>query len=68
VLDDTDGSSSLAASLLRVVELFEGRIDAVAANGVCWGSHFMLVATVSHFLELKTELEVLRSGRNVDLT
>jgi hypothetical protein len=27
-----------------------------------------LVAASSHFLELKTELELLGSGRNVDLT
>jgi hypothetical protein len=30
-------------------------------------SRSALVPTVSHFLELKTELEVLRSGRNADL-
>jgi hypothetical protein len=28
----------------------------------------VLVATVSHFLELKTELEMPRSGRSADLT
>jgi hypothetical protein len=38
------------------------------ANGVCWGSHSTLVAAMSHFLELKTDLEVLGSGRSVDLT
>jgi hypothetical protein len=40
---------------------------AAAANGVRWGSYSMLVATVSHFSDLKTELEVLRPGRNADL-
>jgi hypothetical protein len=49
-------------------ELFEGQIDAAIANRVRWGSCSMLVAAMSHFLKLKTELEVLRSGRNVDLT
>jgi hypothetical protein len=39
----------------------------VAANGVRWGSYSMLVATVSHFSELKTKLKVLRPGRNADL-
>jgi hypothetical protein len=54
--------------MLKEEELLEGQIDAAAANGVCWGSRSMLFAAVSHFLELKTELEVLGSGRNVDLT
>jgi hypothetical protein len=51
-----------------VAELLEGRVYAAAANGVRWGSRSALVATVSHFLELKTELELLGSGRSVDLT
>jgi hypothetical protein len=51
-----------------VVELLEDCIDPAAANGVHCGSRFALVATVSHFPELKTDLEVLRFGRNVDLT
>jgi hypothetical protein len=37
------------------------------ANGVRWGSLSASVAMVSHFLELKTELEVLRSGCNADI-
>jgi hypothetical protein len=68
VLGSADGPSSLAASMSTVVELLKGRIDAGAANGVCWGSRSALVAAVSHFLELKTELEVLGPGHNVDLT
>jgi hypothetical protein len=68
VLDNTDGLSSLAASMSTVVELLEGRIDAAAANGVHWGSHSALVAAVSHFLELKSELALLGSRRNADLT
>jgi hypothetical protein len=68
VLGGADGPSSLAASVSMAAELFEGQIDAAIANGVRWGSCSMLVAAMSHFLKLKTELEVLRSGRNVDLT
>jgi hypothetical protein len=67
VLDNTDGPSSLAVSMSMVVELFEGRIDTAAANGVHRGSRSMLVATMLHFLELRSELELLGSGRNVDL-
>jgi hypothetical protein len=68
VLDDADGPSSPTASMLRVVELLEGRTEATAANGVCWGSCSVLVTIVSHFLELNAELEVLGSWCNVDLT
>jgi ABC-type amino acid transport substrate-binding protein len=45
-----------------VVELLEGRIDAAAAN------RSVLVASLSHFPELKYEMELLGSGRNADLT
>jgi hypothetical protein len=51
-----------------VAELLEGRINAATANGVCWESRSALVATVSHFPELETKLEVLGSGHNADLT
>jgi hypothetical protein len=68
VLDNVDRPSSLAASMSMVVELLEGWIDAEAANGVRWGFSAALVASVSHFLELKSKLELLGSGRNVDLT
>jgi hypothetical protein len=68
VLDNTDGPSSLAVSMSMVVELFEGRINTAAANGVHRGSRSMLVATMLHFLELRSELELLGFGRNVDLT
>jgi hypothetical protein len=67
VLDSTDGPSFLAASMATVAELLEGQIDVASANRVRWGSHSTLVAAVSHFLELKTELEVLGSGHSVDL-
>jgi hypothetical protein len=51
-----------------VVERLEGRIDAATTNGVYWGSCSALVATVSHFLELDADLEVLGSIRNSRLT
>jgi hypothetical protein len=50
------------------MESLEGRIDAVATNGVRLGSHSTLVAVVSHFPKLKPELELLRSEHNADLT
>jgi hypothetical protein len=66
VLGGADGPSPLATSMS--VQLLEGWIDAVAANGVYWGSRSALVAALLHFLELKTELEVLRSRCSVELT
>jgi hypothetical protein len=47
-----------------VAERLEGQIGAVTANGVRWGSCSVLVAAVSHFLELDADLEVLGSGRS----
>jgi hypothetical protein len=49
VLGSTEGPSSLAASLFVAAELLERQNDSVAANGVHWGFHSALVATVSHF-------------------
>jgi hypothetical protein len=37
----------MVASLSAVVELLEGRIDIVAANGVRWGTWSALVAALS---------------------
>jgi hypothetical protein len=68
VLDNADGSSSLAASLSMAVELLEDWVDAMATNGVRWGTQSALVAALSHFPELDTELELLGSRRNGDLT
>jgi hypothetical protein len=68
VLGSANGPSSLAAYMSMAVELLEGRIDAVAANRVCWGSHSPLATAVSHFLELKTKLDVLGSRCSMDLT
>jgi hypothetical protein len=68
MLDNINELSSPAASLSMVVELLEGWIDTADANGVRWGTQSTLVASLSHFLELETKLELLRSGCNVDLT
>jgi hypothetical protein len=43
-------------------------MDTEAANEVRWGSHSALVAAMLHFPELKSELELLGSEGNVDLT
>jgi hypothetical protein len=67
VLGNVGGSSSVSMSMYTVAEWLEGRIDATAANGVCWGSHFVLVAAVSCFLELDADLKVLGSKRNAGL-
>jgi hypothetical protein len=61
------GMSSLVASLSSATELIEDHIDMAATNGVRWGTKSALVAVVSHFLELGTELEPLGSGRNTNL-
>jgi hypothetical protein len=68
VLGNANGPSSLAASMSTAMELLEGQVDATTANGVHWWSRSALVATVSHFPELKTELEMLGSRHSVDLT
>jgi hypothetical protein len=47
--------------------VFFGSIDAVAANGVRWAACSTLVAAVSHFSVLDTELEVPGSERSVGL-
>jgi hypothetical protein len=68
VLDNADKPSSLAASLSTAVELLKGWIEAAAANGVRWGARSALVVALSHFLELKSELELPRSKHNADIT
>jgi hypothetical protein len=68
VLGDVDTPSSLVASLSMVAELLECWIDTMVTNGVHWGTRSMLVVSLLHFLELKSEVELLRSERNVDLT
>jgi hypothetical protein len=68
MLGSADSLSSLEASMSTVAELLEGQIDVAAANRVHWGSCSALVIAVSHFPELKAELEVLGSGHSADLT
>jgi hypothetical protein len=67
VLDWDNKPSSLVASLSTSVELLEGRVDAVAANGVCCWTRSALVTALLHFPELEAELELLRSGCNMAL-
>jgi hypothetical protein len=53
--------------MFAVAERLKGRIDATAANRVCWGSGSVLVTAVSHFGELDADLEVLESECNAGL-
>jgi hypothetical protein len=49
-------------------EEVEKWVNAVATNGVRWGTQSTLVAALSHFPELEPELELLGSGRDADLS
>jgi hypothetical protein len=66
VLKGSDKTSSLAVSLSLAVDLIEGHINDVAANKV--GGGLVWIATLSHFPELLTELELLGFRHNVDPT
>jgi hypothetical protein len=68
VLGGPTGTSSLVTSLSLAVKLIEGHINAMATNGVHWGTQSALTTALSHFLELETELELLGSECNTDLT
>jgi hypothetical protein len=68
VLERADETSSLVASLASAVMLIEDRIDATTTNGVHWGTQSALSTALSHFPELGTDLELIGSRRNVDLT
>jgi hypothetical protein len=46
-------------SLSLAAKLLEGHIGPVVANGVRWGTLSTLDATLSQFLELEIELELL---------
>jgi hypothetical protein len=65
VLGEVNVPSSLAVSL-SMVESLKDRIDIATTNGVHWRTHSTLVAALSHFLELKSELELFGSGWNAD--
>jgi hypothetical protein len=67
-LERADGMSSLAVSLSSATELLEDHTDVVATNGVRRGTRSALPTTLLHFSELETELELLGSGCNTDLT
>jgi hypothetical protein len=66
-LGNVDGLSSLATSMSVVADWLMGRIGAATANVVCWGSCSAFFATMSHFLELDADLEVLGSRHNAGL-
>jgi hypothetical protein len=68
VLDKANMSSSLATSLSTIMELLEGSVNIVATNRFCLGTWLTLVVALSHFPELETELELLKSRCNADLT
>jgi hypothetical protein len=59
--------SSLAMLMSLATELIKDSVDVVAANGVSCGTRSVLGTALSHFPELDTELELLRSGRNTGL-
>jgi hypothetical protein len=42
-------------------------VNAVATNGVCWGTRSALATTVSHFHEPEAELELHGFEHNADL-
>jgi hypothetical protein len=67
VLGDVSKLSLTVLSMAVVTEQLDDRIDAAAANRVCWGSHSTLVAAVLHFPDLGTDLEVLGTERNMGL-
>jgi hypothetical protein len=54
--------------LSSALELLEARIDFKTTNKVRWGTWSILVATLSHLLELGVELELLGSGCSANLT
>jgi uncharacterized protein with NRDE domain len=68
VLGEAGLPSSLVTSLSMAAEDVENQINTVTTNGVWWGTRSALVIILSHFSQLKTELELLRSGWNVDLS
>jgi hypothetical protein len=55
-------------SLSSAMKLIKNRVIVVAANEARWGTQSVLSAAFLHFPELESELELLGSGRNTDLT
>jgi hypothetical protein len=68
LLEWSDEKPPLAVVLYLSTELIEGRVNAVAINRVQWGARLALTAVLSHFTKLESELELLWSGYNIDLT
>jgi hypothetical protein len=59
--------SFVVAPLSLAAELIKDCVNVVATNRVCWGTRSVLTTTLSHFLELATELELLGSRHTADL-
>jgi hypothetical protein len=68
VLEGSHEVSSLVPSLSSAVDLIDGHVDGAAANRVSWGARLALIAALSHFPELESELELFGSKCNTDLT
>jgi hypothetical protein len=51
-----------------IVELLKGQVSVAVINRVLWGTRSTFVAILSNFWELESELELFRSGHNVNLT
>jgi hypothetical protein len=49
-------------------EEVEKRINAAATNGVWWGTRSVLVTALSHFPKLESELEMLGSRQDTNLS
>jgi hypothetical protein len=47
--------------------MIEDRVDAMATNGVCWGTQSALAIVVSHFPELEADQELLGFECNTDM-
>jgi hypothetical protein len=58
--------SFVVAPLSLAADLIKDCVNVVATNRVCWGTRSVLTTTLSHFLELATELE-LGSRHSTDL-
>jgi hypothetical protein len=58
----------LAVALSPSPVLAEGHVNAAAINGVQWGPRLALTVVLSHFSKLESELELLGSRYNADLT
>jgi hypothetical protein len=59
VLDNANGSSSLADSLSTVANLLEGWVDAAAANKVHWGTRLALLGSRHNTILMKDRVDAL---------